>query len=576
MLKTYKWHVQMGLKLIPFELIVTFILTMMAALFPSFQTYCLLKVTTLLSGTVQLETDWFWFAALLVSYLLPNLLTFVHAITLNFGVYDKLMSRLKVWFHEQLAMRTLDDYNDASFIENKQKALNVLDWELPGTVLHQGMNIITHFVTIVSLAFVLWQFHYGLLLICAVGFIPSLYITQKNLKRRFELKEKQTASMSRLKYLWQALTKRQIIKENRLMNMQKKIEQEWFKESDLVLSEFQTLEHKNNLWNLCALWLSSLGYIICIISSVILVHRQMIAVASIIASINAFYYFQTKSNSLIQELSAFTNNIGFSANLMAMDRKKHKNTKALLDVKTPLDTVVLNEVCFRYPNQDKDTLKNISLVIHKNETVAIVGRNGSGKSTLANVILGLQKPYKGRVLLGGHDVQTLNTPSVFKQVGVVPQNITRLKGTLSDILQIGTEEPLAEEQWKTAFSKLKFEPMKSNLNGLVGPEFGGLDFSGGEWQKINLARVMVHPYRLTVLDEPTSALDPIIENEVLEGMVNVMADRTNVIISHRMGLCTKVDRILVLEAGEIIENGCHKTLMANKGLYYQMFTSQLS
>lgn len=567
----------MALKLIPFEFITTFFLTMMLALFPSFQTYCLLKVTSLLSESVLLERDWFWFLALLLSYLLPNLLTFLHSITLNFGVYDKYMSRLKVWFHEQLAMRTLDDYNDATFVESKQKALNVLEWEMPSSLLHHGLNIATNLLTIVSIAFVLLQFHYSLLLICIIGFIPSIYITQKNIKRTFELKEKQTASMSRLKYLWQTLTKRQIIKENRLMNMQSKLEREWYKESNCVLSEFQKLEHKNNYWNLYALWLSSIGYILCIIFSVILVQNRLISIASIIASINAFYYFQTKSNHLIKEISAFTNYLNFSANLIEMEIKIHKkDVDNQINVTRPLDTVVLNKVFFKYPNQEKDVLKNISLVINKNETVAIVGQNGSGKSTLANVILGLQKPYKGSVHLGGHNVNDLNVSSLFKQVGVVPQSITRFKGVFSEILQLGIDLPLNEEKCKSALSKLKFDLTKTKLNTLIGPEFGGLDFSGGEWQKINLARLLVHPYSLTILDEPTSALDPIIENEVLEGMVNIMSNRTNVIISHRMGLCSKVDRILVLESGEIVENGCHKTLMEKKGLYYKMFISQAS
>lgn len=572
-LKAIKWNLTMAIKFIPFEFILTTILVNIAALFPALQNYSLMKVITIMSDKITIQEDWYWYLALIFSYVLPLLLSFISSISLNYGIYDKFNSKLNVWFHEILAEKTIDDYSTPEFLEKKQQSLNFLNWEISGTIIHQFVQVTANIVTIVSLIVVLIQFHWSLLAICMIGFIPTIFITQKNTQKTYELKEKQTQSTARLKYLWNALTNRQIIKENRLMNMQEKIEDEWFYESEIVLSQNITLESKYNLWTLFSLTMSSVGYLMCIAVSIILIRRDLISPAGIIAGINTFYYFQVHSNQVIKDLGSFTKHLKLSQHIILFSERNDMEEQKLC-LKDPINDIVLNNIYYKYPNQSEDALIDVNLRIKPTETIAIVGRNGSGKSTLANVILGLQKPYKGTVLINGYDVNDLNKGLLFEQVGVMPQCVTRFKGKFRDILHFGMDKAYNDEFWLKIFSKLKFDIKESDLELIVGPEFSGLDFSGGEWQKINLARVLAYPYTVTVLDEPTSALDPIIESEVLEGMLDAIQNRTNVIISHRMGLCTKVDRIVVMNEGRIVECGSHEMLMEKKELYYNLFTLQ--
>ncbi|TCZ77842.1 ABC transporter ATP-binding protein [Paenibacillus albiflavus] len=242
--------------------------------------------------------------------------------------------------------------------------------------------------------------------------------------------------------------------------------------------------------------------------------------------------------------------------------------------------IVFENVSFTYPNSTMQALKNLSITIKQGEKIAIVGENGSGKSTFANLLCGMHQPTSGEVTVGGLNVKNY-LASVRNAISVVFQNFGRYETsikeniTFSDRSRKITDEDL-EKLTKTtnAFSFIEAQP--NGLDETVGTfSEGGNDLSGGQWQKVAITRAMYRDKaRIMVLDEPTSALDPVAEAQLYRDFAKITGDKTTILISHRLGITTIVDRILVFADGRIIEEGDHTELLAKGGQYAAMYHAQ--
>lgn len=242
------------------------------------------------------------------------------------------------------------------------------------------------------------------------------------------------------------------------------------------------------------------------------------------------------------------------------------------------DSLELKNVSFRYPNTDEDALNGINLTIRKGEKIALIGENGSGKTTLSKLMLGLYPPSAGEITLDGEDLKAYNLKSFYEHFSMVSQDfvkyalLLRENVALGDIAKINEDEPIT-----TTIERASAEEVlerTGGLDGMLGREFEGTELSGGQWQKLAIARGLFKDYDFIVLDEPTSALDPIVETDIFKKFLDAMDNKTALIISHRVGLCRLADRIVVLKDGEICEVGSHDELMAKQGHYYELFTSQ--
>jgi ATP-binding cassette, subfamily B, bacterial len=228
---------------------------------------------------------------------------------------------------------------------------------------------------------------------------------------------------------------------------------------------------------------------------------------------------------------------------------------------------------FRYSRRAPDVVRGVSLEIEPGQKVAIVGRSGSGKSTLANLLLGLFWPTQGAVLYDGVDLRTLETSSVRRQLGIVPQH-AYLFGT-SIRQNIALSDPSLDLEAIVDAARLArmhddIEAMSLGYETVLAD--GGASLSGGQRQRIALARALVHQPVLLVLDEATSSLDAITEGEIYDNLSSL--DCTIVVIAHRLSTIRRADQILVMDSGQIIERGTHSELMALNGVYVGLVHSQ--
>jgi ATP-binding cassette, subfamily B, bacterial len=237
-------------------------------------------------------------------------------------------------------------------------------------------------------------------------------------------------------------------------------------------------------------------------------------------------------------------------------------------------------VSFAYPGTDRTVLKNFNFSIEPGERIALIGENGQGKTTVVKLITRLYDPTEGAILLDGIDLREYALDDLHREMGVIFQDFMRYEMTVRENISIGhVEVPHTNAEIETAAHKsLAAEVVKKLAGGydqMLGRRFvSGVDLSGGEWQRIALARAYLRDAQLLVLDEPTAALDAKSELEVFERFAELTTGKMALLISHRFSTVRMADRIVVLAGGRLVEEGTHQQLMALGARYAEMFEMQ--
>ena len=251
---------------------------------------------------------------------------------------------------------------------------------------------------------------------------------------------------------------------------------------------------------------------------------------------------------------------------------------------------VFEDVGFKYPGSDRWAVRHVSFTLRPGERIALVGENGAGKTTLTKLLARLYDPTEGRILLDGVDVREYDLASLRREIGVIFQDFVRYDMRFDENVGVGgidtvgaylddgasspTPAPLVHAADQSLASSL-LPRLPAGYRQMLGRRFDeGIDLSGGEWQKIALARAYMRDAQVLILDEPTAALDARAEYEVFRRFSELMAGRTGVLISHRFSTVRMADRIVVLRGGEVVETGTHEQLVSAGGLYAELFGMQ--
>jgi ATP-binding cassette subfamily B protein len=237
-------------------------------------------------------------------------------------------------------------------------------------------------------------------------------------------------------------------------------------------------------------------------------------------------------------------------------------------------------VSFAYPGTERRVLSNFNFSLQPGERVALIGENGQGKTTIVKLITRLYDPTEGQILLDGVDLREYDVADLHGEIGVIFQDFMRYEMTARENIEVGRIEvkhTLDELQYaadKSLASEV-IDKLQGGFDQMLGRRFeGGVDLSGGEWQKLALARAYLRDAQLLILDEPTAALDARSELEVFERFAELTSGKMALLISHRFSTVRMADRIVVLEAGKLVEEGSHTQLISLGGRYAAMFEMQ--
>lgn len=245
-----------------------------------------------------------------------------------------------------------------------------------------------------------------------------------------------------------------------------------------------------------------------------------------------------------------------------------------------LHEIRFEQVCFRYEGSDEDTLHDLNLTIRAGEKLALVGLNGAGKTTLIKLLCGLYRPTSGRVYLDGQDMGTISQREVFKEFAVVFQDVFSFSFSFAENVSCKKAGREKEDRLRRSLEQSglweKVEELPKGVRTMMNQDLDreGVTLSGGELQKLMLARALYKDTPIVILDEPTAALDPIAESEMYEKYDGMIRGKTAVFISHRLSSTRFCDRILFLEKGRIIQEGSHAYLMEQGGAYAELFALQ--
>ena len=237
-------------------------------------------------------------------------------------------------------------------------------------------------------------------------------------------------------------------------------------------------------------------------------------------------------------------------------------------------------VGFKYVNSDRWANRHLSFTLSPGEKLALVGENGAGKTTLVKLLARLYDPTEGRILLDGYDLKEYDLADVRQHIGIIFQDFIRYQMTASENIAIGNIQQednmeLIEESAHQSLAHPIIDRLPGKYRQMLGHYFlNGFDLSGGEWQKVALARAYMGNSEIIILDEPTAALDARSEYEVFQRFSDITDKKTAVLISHRFSTVRMADRIIVLDKGEILEIGTHEELLRNKGRYEELFQLQ--
>lgn len=244
-------------------------------------------------------------------------------------------------------------------------------------------------------------------------------------------------------------------------------------------------------------------------------------------------------------------------------------------------TIEFRDVSFRYPGTDRDVIQHLNLTIKPGETVVIVGLNGAGKTTLIKLLTRLYDPTEGEILLDGRDLRDYDVADLYSMFGIIFQDFGRYAVTVSENIAFGNiRRQMDENDIHAAACQSKADEYIQKLpEGYETPlmrifEQNGLELSGGQWQKLAIARAFYADSDVLILDEPTASLDPMAEQEIFNQFDTLRAGKTTIFVSHRLSSATVASKVVVLEYGRIIEEGNHYDLMEQHGRYYELFSTQ--
>ncbi len=476
---------------------------------------------------------------------------------------------------------SLSEYEDPAFYDSYTKALDqcvdqaILLLITLGKFLGNIVATVMTFVIVVSVDPIL-------MIMVLAPICASFYFGKKTSNANYTMEQEVTRSRREADYIKRVFYERKYAGELRLYDIQ-----------SLLLARQEEAVHKNYeislRYRMKAAWYSFFAFgsysVVATVGAYVYVafiikmgYRTNIA--SSVAMINALAFssgqfkealvngiFVSKQTALFQNLKEF----------LEQPRKKIEQKKQC----NYIDSIVFEHVTFTYPGAKKATIKDMNFTWTKGERIAIVGYNGAGKTTLVKLLMGLYPPTEGRILVNGDDLENLDITSYRKLFGTVFQDLQVFAMTLAENVLLYT--PKTKEDYEIATKALtcaQFDihnrGLTKGLDTMISREFDeeGFVCSGGQAQKIAIARVFMKNPDMVILDEPSSALDPLAEYNMYRNMMRASEGKGVIFISHRLSSARMASHIFMMKHGAIIEEGSHEDLMALKREYYDMFTLQ--
>jgi len=482
---------------------------------------------------------------------------------------------------EQAARLDLTTYEDPVFYDRLERARVQATDRL--AMIQQLGRLVTQVITTLTFSAALAWASPWLVLLLALGVLPSFLGETHYAFLGYAKNFRQTPAKRQMDYLRQVAGSREGAKEVKLFGLNKFFTSRFQTLANQIYIEDVTLSRSKLIVGGLLGIIGTLGYYG---AYVYVIWRTLHGVYDI----GQFTFLTTaiqQASSNLQQVFSTASGIAdqalFLTDLIAffeMEPTVNSNPNGLPAPKQIQSGFEFRNVSFTYPGTNRTVLKNFNLKLSTGERIALIGENGQGKTTVVKLITRLYDPTEGQILLDGIDLREYSLEDLHRHIGVIFQDFMRFEMTARENIAVGRiDQPHQQSDIEMAAHKSLADTVVAKLAGgydqILGRRFeGGVELSGGEWQKMALARAYLRDAQLLILDEPTAALDAKSELEVFERFAELTEGKMALLISHRFSTVRMADRIVVLSGGRLIEEGNHQQLMAKSGLYASMFEMQ--
>lgn len=483
---------------------------------------------------------------------------------------------------EQASKVDLGHFDNSDWHDRLARAKRDVSWR-PGDLTWSVLGLSGNIVTIALMAGLLASLHYVLVILALAAALLSLALERRVTARLYEFFYKETPEEREREYLGDLLVQPRNTKEIRayvladyLLGRHRDRSEELYRLREQMYRSGTRISMLTGLVTGTALGLAYLFVAMQGIAGaidpggVVLVIGAFSTVAATLGSISATFVAVDQHTTFLEDYFSF----------LSIDPLLPVPNPAR-PVPTSLDAgIEFDDVTFTYPGGTEPAVAHLNLHIRSGELIALVGENGAGKSTLVKLLLRFYDPSSGAVRVGGADLRELDPTALRNRIGVLFQDYASYELSVRENVQMGRPGRVNDDgrvlaALEDARSDWLLKKMPKGLDAKVGRLFeGGHDLSGGEWQRLALARIMYRDADIWILDEPTSSLDPEAEAAIFAELKQILKGRIGIVISHRFSTVRIADRIAVIEGGKVAELGSHEELLKAAGRYAQLFELQ--
>jgi ATP-binding cassette subfamily B protein len=494
---------------------------------------------------------------------------------------DRFALHTSVKIMEHAATLDLEQFEDSEFYDKLERARQQTTGRT--VLLSQLMTQVQDIITMAFLLVGLMAFNAWLILLLLIAIIPAFLGESYFNDRNYALTRGQTPERRELDYMRFLGASDATAKEVKLFNLSDFLIDRFKFLSDKFYLDNKNLSVRRASWGTVFALIGSMGYYAAYIVMIVKTVAGAITIGSLTFLAGSFRQLRSLLENILSRFTTVSQSAIYLRDFFDFFEIQPKISVAPNPLPFPHPIkkgFTFENVGFKYSNTESWANRHLNFTLQAGEKVALVGENGAGKTTLVKLLSRLYDPVEGRILLDGIDLKEYNIIDLRKNIGIIFQDFLRYQMSFAQNIAAGNideqfNRPLIEQSAEKSLAHLLAERLPDKYDQALGRRFNnGVELSGGEWQKIAIARAYMKDAQLLILDEPTSALDARAEYSVFQRFAELTKGKTAVLISHRFSTVRMADRIIVLDKGQIIEMGSHEELIKKNGHYAGLFMLQ--
>lgn len=576
--------IKLPFSIAPFSMLFLTLNNIVSGLLPTLNIYCTARfIDTTLSVFGKEKT---------IASVYPWMLALIAIIAFNW-IYSQINSFVQIYLSMKMGVVINQQLIKKRYNLTYKHVENTDTWDLiqrvsngPDQKIIDGFNQIIEFlkvfIQISGFILVLSSEAWWIAIITVLLGIPLVILGYKSGKDNYSIQKKTSLLKRKNDYLFGVLSSREYLNERSLFSYSNNLIKLWYSDFEKI----RKTDLKVNIkWLIRNRLLELLSFLVFFGIIGILLYSTLIGLITIgllVAFVNATHSLvEIISNRLNPLVEHFSMSLEFMGEFLRFYNLEEISLSEEFNGITAFDSLEFRDVSFSYPGCEKKILDHISFCIKKNQNFALVGANGSGKTTIVKLLIGLYTEYEGEILVNGTEIRTFSPKEKNKLFSVVFQDFAHYFVSIKDNINFGSGMRATEDEISKVSNDVGLnDVIQRSDRGMQTPlgkiKEDGIDLSGGEWQRIAMARAMISSAPVVILDEPTAALDPIYESQVYKEFKKINKNKTTILISHRLASTRIADVILVLKDGCIAEQGTHDELLKRNTLYAEMFNAQKS